>query len=165
MRNNKLIYCIFFTLTLITFVSCGEQDNVTFDGGQTLIQFSNTETALAVEPTGVTSYEIQVEVTTISNTDRTVTTSIDSESTAVANQYTISNIVIPAGEYTGTGEIVGNYSNLPAQGEVNLIVSLTGIDGNQSIVGNGKDKLTVTMSRFCPFDIDSFVGAILCFDR
>lgn len=147
-----------FVASILLFTSCEENENPIFDSvnGQTMIQFAGSSSELAVQPTVVSSAVIQVEVTTVSNSDRTITVEVDATSTATSDQYTITPIIVPAGEYVGTGEIVGNYDNLPDVGSVDLIINLTGIDGTSSVQEN--ETFTVSLERFCPFDINTFVG-------
>ena len=139
-------------------MSCEEQENVMFDAvnGQTLVQFVGTSTSLPVKPSTVSTANLQVNVTTSATVDRKVSVTIDASSTASPDQYTISDVVIPAGEFVGTGQLTGNYDNLPSIGSVSVVIKITGVNGSEAIVE--KDTFTVTMERFCEFDIEDFYG-------
>lgn len=152
---------IFRTLLLVAFISlssCEENENPVFDNvnGQTMLRFVTSSATLPVEPTGVTSQDIEVHVTTVSDSDRTVTLEVDASSTATTDQYTINDIVIPAGQYSGTGSIIGNYANLPSSGSVALVVKMTGVSGGTSTQENA--TYTLTLERFCPLVIADFYG-------
>ncbi|MFY0629124.1 MAG: hypothetical protein JXR05_02015 [Flavobacteriaceae bacterium] len=155
---KKLIFRSLLLIGLISLNSCEENTNPQFDNvnGQTMVRFVSSSATLPVEPTGVTSQELQVHVTTVSDTDRTVTLEVDASSTATTNQYTMNDIVIPAGEYTGVGSIIGNYANLPSSGSVALVVNMTGISGGDSSQENA--TFTLTLERFCPLVIADFYG-------
>jgi hypothetical protein len=155
---KKLIFRTLLLVGLISLNSCEENTNPQFDNvnGQTMVRFVSTSATLPVEPTGVTAQELQVHATTVSDSDRTVTLEIDATSTATSTQYSITDIIIPAGEYVGIGSIIGNYANLPASGSVALVVKLTGISGGDSFQENA--TYTLTLERFCPLVIADFYG-------
>lgn len=155
---RKLIFRSLVLVGLLALSSCEENENPIFDNvnGQTMLRFVTTSSTLPVEPTGVTSQELTVHVTTVSDTDRTVTLEVDASSTATSNQYSINDIVIPAGEYVGTGSIVGNYANLPTSGAVTLVVNMTGISGQTTHQEDA--TYTLTLERFCPLVIADFYG-------
>jgi len=69
--KKHLLYA-FLVATSLVFYSCEEQENITFDNvnGQTMVQFTGNAVTLPVEPTGVSSTDITVTVTTVSNQDR-----------------------------------------------------------------------------------------------
>ena len=155
--KKHLLYA-FLVATSLVFYSCEEQENITFDNvnGQTMVQFTGNAVTLPVEPTGVSSTDITVTVTTVSNQDRTLSLEIDASSTATANQYSLTDIIIPAGEYSGTGQLTGNYANIPATGQVSVVINLTGIQGATTTQSNA--VYTVLLERFCPLVITDFYG-------
>lgn len=155
---KKIIFSALLLVGIISLQSCEENTNPIFDNvnGQTMLRFVNTSSTLPVEPTGVTSQELVVHVTTVSTSDRTVTLEVDASSTATSNQYTINDIVIPAGEYTGTGSVIGNYANLPSSGSVDLVLKMTGVSGGSSVQEDA--TYTLTLERFCPLVIADFYG-------
>ena len=153
------IYALLFVITLI-FSNCEEQENIQFDSinGQTLVKFTSSAATLAVQPTGISTQEILVEVSTLSDTDRTITLEVDEASTtATSNQYVITDIVIPAGAYSGSGSITGIYDNIPNSGSVTLAVEITGIS-NTDNPAIDNPIFTLTLERFCPLDVQDFLG-------
>lgn len=157
---KKLIFRTLLLVGLISLNSCEENTNPQFDNvnGQTMIRFASTSATMPVEPTGVTSQDLVVHVTTVSTSDRTISLEVDAASTATSSQYTINDIVIPAGEYVGTGSIIGNYASLPAVGSVELIMNMTAISGGASVQENA--TFTLTLERFCPLVIADFYGTL-----
>ena len=157
MKKIKLLSSFLLTAAIL-FISCSEQENITYDGvnGQTLLNFIGAAGTVPVNSTGVSSTEINIEISTVSNAERTLTVVIDDSSTANSTQYSISEFKVPAGEYLATGTITGNYNQLPALGSVELVLKLTGISGTEAVVD--RDTFTVTLERFCPLVVADFLG-------
>ncbi|MBT8184361.1 MAG: hypothetical protein KJN76_05945 [Eudoraea sp.] len=137
-------------LALVVLISCGEEEVVVYDvnGGQTLAQLSVTSVDLGTPAEGA-SVELEVQVTTKASTDRTVSLVADASSTATPDQYSISGLVIPAGEYTATVTISSNFEALPEEGATTLILNLTDVPGSNDIVFSN-ETLTVSLFRECP---------------
>lgn len=140
------------------FTSCEDHENIMFDPetGQTLIKFVGDKGVIPVNSTGVSSSDVSIEVTTVSDVDRTVNVVVDASSTATADQYMVTEFVIPAGEYTATGTVTGVYSTLPATGAVQLVLKIDGISSGVSVSEN--DLFTFTLERFCPLVLSEFYG-------
>ncbi|GAB7257079.1 hypothetical protein [Polaribacter sp. OB-PA-B3] len=153
MKTNKILLVLTLIVTTL-FTSCEEQENVQYDvvNGQTFVQFSSTSAAIPVKENEASTANVNIEVTTVSDQDRTINVSIDESSTAAANAYQINSIVIPAGEFTATASITGVYENVPLSGSVDLVLNITGIEGQEATIGNG--TLTVSLERFCPSDLE-----------
>ena len=155
--NNQ--YLLRFSLVIaLIFTSCEKQDNVIFDdvNGQTLISFTSSAIGLPVKNSEISSTPITVEVSTVSATPRVISTSIDSLSTATPDQYLLSDIIIPAGEYIGTGSLTGIFETLPELGTVKVMLTLVGLENETSTLGDA--SYTITLERFCPFEISDFYG-------
>lgn len=151
------IIALFVSIGLL-FTSCEENENPIFDNvnGQTMSQFVGSSNTLGVNADGSSFAEVTVLVTTVSTSDRTIDVVAGAGSTAAANQYSISNLVIPAGSYEGTLRIEGDYANLPADNSsVSLEMNLTGINGG-GVVENG--TYTLSLFRFCPVVLANLVG-------
>ena len=109
---------IFLSLLLVSVALFGcSEDKVTFDnkGGSSMAAFNMVGENFAVSNvTPASSIQIQVDVTTVSDSDRAFTVIADPASTATPNMYTIdpSSLVIKAGSYNGFITISGNYANL-----------------------------------------------------
>ena len=137
---------LIFTLTY----SCKE-DLVIYDNinGQTMVQFSGSSATQPVIVEGTSSTQIKVYSTTVSDRDRTISLENGENTTANSNQYTISNLVIPAGSYEGTITVKGNYANLPNGVVAVLELNLLGLEGSSDVtVTNG--TYTINLFRFCP---------------
>lgn len=142
-------YISLIALVLIGVTSC-EEDLVVFDveNGQTLAQFSATSATLPTPAEGA-SVDVDVTVTTKSGSDRTVNLTVDPSSTATSDQYTISNPVIPAGEYTGTVTVTANFEALPDEGSTVLVINLTDVSGANDIIFDNA-TFSVSFFRECP---------------
>lgn len=157
MKTNKILLVLTLIVTTL-FTSCEEQENVQFDtvNGQTLAQFEGTSSKIPVKPNETSTSDVSILLSTSSTADRVITVSVDESSTAVAGQYLISDFIVPAGEFIGKGTITGVYDELPEIGPVDLVLKLNGIDGSEAVIAN--DTFTVSMERFCAFDITNFYG-------
>ncbi len=140
---------LLFAMSLVLFTSC-EEDLVVFDNenGQTLAQFSAT-TALLGTPAEGATYEVDVTVTTKSDSERTISIEVDGSSTATPDQYTLSNLVIPAGAYVGTVTITSDFDALPDEGSTLLVLNLTDVSNSNDITFSNS-TLSITLFRECP---------------
>ncbi|MDT0674964.1 hypothetical protein [Autumnicola musiva] len=155
MKNiiNKIGILIVSTMAL---VSCEENEIPTIgDDYPVLAQFSTSSVTLATPEEGA-SVEVDVVVTNTASTERSVNVEIDPESTASADQYNVGDLVIPAGSYTGTLTISGNFAAIPESGSSYLILNLTDVDGNETLVDNG--TLNVELFRRCSITLEELVG-------
>jgi hypothetical protein len=149
---KKIFLFLLFAFSLsVGVVSCDafDDDNQKMNT-QTAYLFKVANSALPTVPVGDSFVELEVAVTTLSTEDRTVSIAIDTEaetSTAVANQYILEamQVVIPAGSYSGVVKVFGVYANLPADGDVKLVLNLSSDEG---IVDNLKTH-TVSLFRAC----------------
>jgi len=150
MKNILKFSPIIFTLFFLA-ISC-EEDLVVYDvdGGQTLAAFVTGTQTLPVPDTGDSAI-IQVGVTTRSNSDRTITLSVDPSSTANPSEYTIdqSTLVIPAGKFVGNVVVNGNFDFIPETGLTSLILKLESVEGADILEGNLTNQ--INFFRFCPF--------------
>ena len=145
---KKLSILAFFLTIGLFFTSCEENTNPIFDnvGGQTLAQLSRSAGVLSTPVAGA-SMTVDVMVTTVSNSDRTISFVTGADNTATADQYQISGAVIPAGEYVATVTISSIFSGLPDSGSVFLDLDLTGVEGSDTYVENG--SILIEMFRKC----------------
>jgi hypothetical protein len=156
---KKLSYKIStFLVGLLFIVSCADNDIPIYDtvNGQTLAQFSLTSAVLGTPEEGA-SVDVGVTVTTKTDSERTITVAADASSTATPDQYTISNLVIPAGSYTGTITITSNFDAIPESGTSVLVLNLTDVSGSNDIVF-ANSTLNVEFFRKCPIVLADFVG-------
>lgn len=140
---------------LLVTSSCDKKDElIVFDNinGQTMIQLTSTSLTLATPAKGY-SAEVNVLATTVSDVDREVTFEVVPQTDpdkvpATPDQYTISNLVIPAGSYSASVTITSNYDNLPEDGSSFLTLKLTGLSKGSATVDTG--ILNVELYRKCP---------------
>lgn len=135
---------------VVGFCSC-ESDPIIYDveNGQTLIQFGDSSGTLLVSKNGG-SIDIPVTVTTVSDSDRAVQVSVDTSSTADPSEYVIGNALVPAGSYTGTITVSGNFDAIPELKTTKLVLNLDGVEGGD-VVENG--KFTLGLSKQCDSDL------------
>lgn len=156
MKTNKILLLLTVIATSL-FMGCSQEENVQFDAvnGQTLANFIGSSATQPVIVEGTASTDVTIEVTTKSDVDRTIEVVPTAESTATSNQYTISNLVIPAGAYAGTFTVTGNYDNIPEGGNFELELQLSGLSGGAFVSSN--DTFKITLFRFCPVQIGTYV--------
>ena len=152
MKNtiNKLL----IILLVVGLAGC-EADPVIYDAvnGQTLVSFKSSSGTLPVPLEG-SSFKIPVEVSTVSDMDRTINVSVDASSTAGSAEYTINSAtaVIPAGSYSGFVEVVGNFDEIPDSVITNLVLNLNGIEGTDAVLG--RTQFNLSLLRKCDSNLD-----------
>ena len=101
MKNN-LVY-LFTLLLAVTFTSCDETP-VVFDNinGQVAVKFIQTAYPNTTVSAGGATVTLPVSVTTLASADRTFKAVADPKSTGPAASYSIGDVTIPAGSYTGS---------------------------------------------------------------
>ena len=121
MKNYKF-YGLLIALTLIV-ASCEQEDiGTTFDvdGGQTAISFAASNLETSVPDTDL-AFQVPVNVTTISDQERTYTATVVSADNA--SEFSIGNVVIPAGEFNGNLTVNFDFSAITgADGDLKEVV-------------------------------------------
>ena len=156
MKNiiSKLSVVLLFAGIL---VSC-EEDPLVYDvdNGQTLAEFSATSGTIPTAEDGG-STTVDVVVSTRSPEDRTIEVVVDEEeTTATADQYTISDLFIPANSFVGTITISSDFEALPESGSSLLTLNLVGIEGSDASITH--DTYEVELFRWCTTTLDEYVG-------
>jgi len=154
-----------FIVGLLFITSCDKNDELlVFDNvnGQTHIQLTENTATLATPSTGL-SVQIEVQVSTISESARTISIQIQEDdldndilTTATTDQYTLSDITIPANSYSGTLTITSNYDAIPEEGSTYLFLELVSI--NSGVFTLEKEDLKIEFFRKCPIVLEDFVG-------
>ena len=149
---KKYIYILFASLGLLA--SC-EEDLVVYDtdNGQAVATFGGPSSAtLPVPPEGAV-YELPVNVTTVSNVDRSISISVDASSTADASEYTIDSgsLVIPAGEFVGNVRIVPNFDAIPDLTTTTIVLNLEGVEGG--VIDNLRTSFALNIFKKCESDL------------
>jgi len=144
-------------MTVFLFAACSKNVQPIFDAdnGQTLILLTASSATAPTPEVGVTTTEITVQVSTRSTSARTISIAIDPSSTATSDQYSISGLSIPAGEFSGTIVVTSNYDALPVNGSTILKFSITSV-GSSTLVENG--DFSLEFFRKCPIVLSEFVG-------
>lgn len=157
---RKLIFL--FTVSLVFLTSC-EEDLVIFDNenGQTYVQFGTNSINLPVIFDSSAEVEIPIEVSTVSNTDRTVSVNVVSsggENEATPAQYNVaSSVTIPAGEYVGTLVFTGIDAGIEIGETKTVTLEIGGINGDNSASIDDRTA-TISMFQVCPVESDFFIG-------
>lgn len=155
---KKYIYylTIVFALALN---SCGEFNgkiyNGDIDNDQTLAYFDGSQGTIEVVLGSEGSITVPVGVSTLSESDRTLTITVTDNTTASSSQYeVVSSVTIPAGSYTSSFTVKGfDADNLSTTG-VNLEL---GIESSSDFVAS-PEKYSVKIVKICPIDGSLFVG-------
>jgi hypothetical protein len=159
MKNIKHIFYIqFILLAFLSLNACVEPDPQVYTG-PALVHFPEPSASYFVSRTEDPGFNLRVGLTIPNATDRQYTVVIDEEeSTAIRNvHYTVAdlNVTVPAGQFEGVLRIDGNFENLGTA--ETLVFSLLDDQGNASF----RQDFTLTMSQFCPYVQEDFVGAFL----
>ncbi|OED41957.1 hypothetical protein AB832_03155 [Flavobacteriaceae bacterium (ex Bugula neritina AB1)] len=159
---KKYIFKILLITSVLFLGSCDVADFPTFDvnGGQTLVAFNITATNLDViiDDTGTT--DIQLNVSTVSSSDRTYSVTINEELTTELNtdNYNFNpTITVPAGEYNGILTINGIDNSVDTTGKL-LVLDL--VESNEFLTGSNS-QVTINIRQVCPVPTDKFVGNYL----
>ena len=140
-------------IALFTFISC-EEDLIIYDvdNGQAVVAFNGaTNVDLPVTIEGVSSVDLEIGVTTKSESSRTFNVSIDPSSTADSGEYSVdTSVVIPAGEFTGTLTVTGNFEAVPDGVTNTLVLNIN--EPSAGILGQ-KTQVTINIFRFCPSEL------------
>ena len=156
---KKLVYIIAF---MVLAVSCDRNTGAIYDveNGVALAAFNRTVQTFPVDDSGNSVTEIIVGVTTASDTDRSISVSVDPSSTAAPGEYTIdpASLVIPAGEFVARVRLQGNFENIPETGQTQVVLNLDSVDGailDDPVTGRLTHR--VNLFRFCPLQTVSFL--------
>src|SRR5690554_2750974 len=149
--KNILIKLSSLFLFVGILTSC-EEDTVQFSSSVDMAKFESASIAFPVSPQN-NAVEVEISITKVSESDRTISVSIDQEaSTALPEYYTIdsSTLIIPAGEYIGKVKLSGNFDEIPEAGTFGLVLKLDSVDGAQ--IDPNNSTATLSIYRVCPTD-------------
>ncbi len=141
---KKIIYKVaFICFASILLSSCEENEIPTIDeSGPVLVQFSENSFSVTVPSDESTTVTVPVNVTTLSNQDRTFEATVDESSTAIAGSYTIGTATVPAGSYEGEVDITLSPDSLEDGESYVLVVNLP-----PYAEGATPDKVTITFNK------------------
>lgn len=141
----KKIISFIGVLSLILFASCSEDDSNNIPEAYF---FTSESASFPVSDDAGDFIELEISSTQKSSVDRTFTIAVDEEaSTAISSQYSLESnqVVIPAGSFSTTVKVFGNYEALPVEGSVDLVIKIA--DSEESL--SDKKSATINMFRFC----------------
>ena len=149
MKNLNFFRIVVLFLSVFA-VSCDDSDDnqAAYSGGKTAYMFLKTTSNLPVLQAGGSFVDVEVGVTTLSTSDRTFSIEIDTDATtALSTQYTLdaTEVTIPAGSYTSTVRVYGDYDTLPVDGTVELGLKIVASE----VFVQGKDANLVSLYRAC----------------
>ena len=150
MKNYIKIFIISVLLT-----SCGDFEPVVYDGDQTLAFFDNSTSTLEVLVDDMGSVDIQIGVSTLSSSARTVNISVVEESTTTdASNYSVpTTVTIPANEYFGTLTVTGIDTTLEISTET-ITIQVDSVDGG---VGSPAAH-SISIYQICPIPDGYLLG-------
>lgn len=155
LKSASLLFC--FSALLLG--SC-EEDRVIFDSknGESIAAYRTAALSLPVTEEGVSTLEVIVDVTTVSNVDRAIDITIDPTTTALPNEYTLdqATLIVPAGQYNGLIKITGHFDELPPLTVRKLVLNLDGVDGATLV--EGATVATINLSQSCPIVKEDLLG-------
>lgn len=153
MRNN--IFSLIMMSVVVFFASC-ESDIVQYDpnGGQTLINFGFTSGNLQVVVDDEGSLTVPINVSTVSDVDRTFDVQVVTEDTELpAAAYSVpGTVTIPANSYSGEIEI--DVIDIDVEIEPkDLVLSFS---TSEDVVSD--DNLVISVFQICPVEEGTFLG-------
>ncbi|MGA9240077.1 hypothetical protein, partial [Robiginitalea sp.] len=158
---KKYIYILFASLALLA--SC-EEDLVIYDGetSQTYGRFGSTIVELPVVFDSSAETTIPIELSTLSETDRTVSVELVStgaENEADPTQYDFpSQVVVPANSYSGDLVFTGIDNGIEIGETKTVTLQITDISGAPDASLDGLSSTTISMFQVCPVESDFFIG-------
>lgn len=154
---KKLILILFIVVGII---SCEKTEAPIFAGDQTLVYFPNSTANLDVVIDDVGSVSVQINTTTLSEQDRTVTLEIVDEDTTVDFQNVdipSLQVTIPANEYFGAFVVNGIDNTVETSPEL-LTVRI--VDAGDDAIVNAR-PIEIRVRQVCPIEDGLFTGPYL----
>lgn len=125
------------------------------DTGQTLAFFTNGSSNMAILIDQSGTLDIELGVSTLASSDRTVAVLIDGSSTADAQNYTIpSSVTIPANEFFGVLTVTAIDNTIETSAET-IVINIDNVDGSE-VAGNASH--TISLFQVCELIPGTFVG-------
>ena len=150
--KNKLIYLSIILLSLTTILLSCEEEGVLPVDIPAAISFNLESDNVLVKPGGST-YDLELQSTTTSDSDRTYSVTINESSTGVDDEYTLNStsITIPAGKLKGSTTITFDYDAIPLGIQRILNFDLNEITGS-SLLNSTRKSTSILYSAFCPLN-------------
>lgn len=142
-KMKNIIYKLaFIFIASGILISCEENDIPTIDDNVELVQFSQSSFNVTVPSDESTTVTVPVNVTNISNQDRTFPATVVESSTAVDGSFSIGTVTVPAGSYTGEVDVTLSPDNLEDGESYTLVFSLPPFAD-----GSSTDQATITFNK------------------
>ncbi len=147
MKNIKFL---FIAVLALVFTACDDDSEFGSGVDQTLIGFSNQTADFSIQIDEMQDFEVQINSTTLSDSERTINFTVSDQSTLDPSFYSIAlmSITIPANEYFGSTTVTIQ----DAEGDVadprTLILEITPDD---SFVTGASATTTISAGINCPF--------------
>lgn len=153
----KKIKFILAMVCIAGITSCEDFENKVFDNvnGKTLASFGSLTYDLPITINATGSADLQVNVTTVSDVDRTFDIAVDlANSTAVVGSYAVpTSVTIPAGQYSGTLTLTG--TDVAGVETTPETLTLNIVSGEGTAVG---PATVVSVFQICPVPSTYMVG-------
>jgi len=153
-KHMKKIFLILFIAAGM--ISCDDTEPVIFDGSQTLVYFPNNSKNLDIVIDETGTVDVQINTTTLSESDRTVTFEVLAEdSTVDFDNIDIPTLTatIPAGEFFGSLTVNGIDNTAETSSEL-LLISI--VDAGDATVDS--TPVEISVKQICPIEEGLFVG-------
>jgi hypothetical protein len=124
----------------------------------TLVKFNQTTGSYFIQNSSTSSFKIPVGVTTVSNSDRTITYTVSSPSGATAGTQYVAlpgSIKIPAGQTVDSIEVKGLFTGYPTGRRDTLLLKITGGDVPAATYNS---TYTLIMQKYCSVNLNNFLG-------
>ena len=141
---KNIIYKVaFICVASVLLSSCEENEIPTIDKtGPVLVQFSQSSLNVTVPSDASTTVTVPVNVTTLSDQDRTFETTVVASSSAIPGSYSIGTVTVPAGSYEGEVDITLSPDSLEDGESYTLVVNLP-----PYAEGATPDQLIITFNK------------------
>lgn len=144
-------------ISVASFISCSDPDEVTYNDSRTFVGFENTVYNLRVPRDASTVLNVKFASSSVSNVVRTYNVSVITD-VSDANPATYSvpaTFTIPANERFGTLSITGTDNGLIDATVKKIVLKLSGLGAKETA---DTDILTVFVYEFCPVVVADIVG-------
>ncbi|TPD65764.1 hypothetical protein [Flavobacterium microcysteis] len=144
-------------ISVASFISCSDPDEVTYDSKKTFVGFENTVYDLRVPRDASTVLNLKFASSSVSSAVRTYNVSVITDvSDANTATYSIpATFTIPANERFGTLAIAGTDNGLVDATVKKFVFKLSGLGANET---TDNDIITVFVYEFCPVVAADFAG-------
>lgn len=153
LKTNKmknLFYTILSAIFIFSFTSCEPDtgDESFMENRETIAGFTTSSATIFATADGTNNYKLSVAISKQSSSDVSFDISMSDNSTAAADDYTMSanSVTVKAGELTGSVDIVANFDNASFDGKT-LVLNLTASAG---VFVGSVGTISIDIIKSCP---------------